>query len=53
MTPDTAIVAYAPATAADLKPGEKVFVAAATKDADGTLTAPNITVSRNGVNPPM
>lgn len=53
VTPDTAIVAYAPATAADLKPGEKVFVAAATKDADGTLTAPNITVSRNGVNPPM
>ncbi len=53
VSPDTAIVAYAPATAADLKPSEKVFIAAAAKQPDGTLTAPNITVSRNGVNPPM
>jgi hypothetical protein len=53
VTPDTAIVAYAPGTAADLKPGEKIFVAAASKDADGMLTAPNITVSKNGINPPM
>jgi hypothetical protein len=53
VSPDTAIVAYAPATAADLKPGEKVFIAAATKQPDGTLSAPNVTVSRNGVNPPM
>jgi hypothetical protein len=53
VSPDTAIVSYAPATAADLKPGEKVFIAAAAKQPDGTLSAPNITVSRNGVNPPM
>ena len=53
VSPDTAIVAYAPSTAADLKPGEKVFIAAATKQPDGTLSAPNVTVSRNGVNPPM
>jgi hypothetical protein len=54
IVPDNAdIVTFAPATAADLKPGEKVFIAAAAKQADGTLTAPNITVSRNGVNPPM
>jgi hypothetical protein len=50
---DAAIVTYAPATVADLKPGEKVFIAAAAKQPDGTLTAPNITVSRNGVSPPM
>jgi Domain of unknown function (DUF5666) len=53
VSPTAAIVTYAPATAADLKPGEKVFVAAAAKQPDGTLTAPNITVGRNGVSPPM
>ena len=47
------VVTYAPATMADLKPGEKIFVAAAAKQPDGTLVAPRITVSRNGVNPPM
>jgi len=47
------VVTYAPATMADLKPGEKVFVAAAKKLPDGTAEAPNITVSRNGVAPPM
>ncbi len=51
--PDVAVVTFAPATMADLKPGEKVFVAAAAKQADGTLNAPNVTVGRNGVNPPM
>jgi hypothetical protein len=51
--PNVAIVTYAPATAADLKPGEKIFVAGANKEADGTLDAPNITVGRNGVSPPM
>jgi len=53
VSPTAAIVTYAPATAADLKPGEKVFVAAAAKQPDGTLTAPNITVGRDGVSPPM
>jgi hypothetical protein len=47
------VVMFAPASMADLKPGEKVFVAAAKKLPDGTLEAPNITVSRDGVNPPM
>jgi hypothetical protein len=47
------VITYAPATMADLKPGEKVFVGAAKKLPDGTAEAPNITVSRNGVNPPM
>jgi hypothetical protein len=51
--PTAEIVTYAPATMADLKPGEKVFVAFAKKLPDGTLEAPNITVSRGGVNPPM
>src|SRR5580658_9212333 len=47
------VVTYAPAAMTDLKTGEKVFVAAAAKQPDGSLTAPNITVSRDGVNPPM
>ncbi len=44
---------FAPGSMSDLKLGEKVFVAAAKKLPDGTLEAPNITVSRNGVYPPM
>ena len=47
------VVTYAPATMADVKSGEKVFVAAAKKMPDGTLDAPNLTVSRGGVSPPM
>jgi hypothetical protein len=47
------VVEFAPATMADLKAGAKVFVAAAKKLDDGTLEAPNITVGRDGVNPPM
>ncbi len=47
------VVMFAPGSMSDLKPGEKVFVAAAKKLPDGTLEAPNITVSRNGVYPPM
>jgi hypothetical protein len=47
------VVMFAPASVADLKPGEKIFVAAANKLPDGTLEAPNITVGRDGVSPPM
>jgi hypothetical protein len=52
ITPETAIVTYAPATMADVKPGTKIFVIA-TKQPDGTLSAANITVGRDGVAPPM
>ena len=37
----------------DLKPGAIIFVGGATKESDGTLDAPNVTVGTNGVNPPM
>jgi len=47
------VVEFAPATAADLKPGEKIFVVGAKKLPDGTLEAPGITVGKDGVNPPM
>jgi hypothetical protein len=51
--PNVAVVTFAEATEADLKPGEKVFSAAAKKLPDGTILASNISVGRKGVNPPM
>ena len=53
VSPNATVVTFAPATAADLKPGEKVFSAAANKLPDGTIVASNITVGRNGISPPM
>jgi hypothetical protein len=47
------VVMFAPGSAADLKPGAKIFVVAAKKLPDGTLEAPGITVGSNGVDPPM
>jgi outer membrane lipoprotein SlyB len=50
--PGTPIARYTPGSAADLKVGAKVFVAAAQKQPDGTLTAPNIGVGRD-IDPPQ
>jgi hypothetical protein len=50
--PGTPIARYTPGSAADLKVGAKVFVANAKKDADGSLTAPNIAVGRT-IDPPQ
>ena len=47
------VVMFALAAVADLKPGEKIFVVAGKKQADGSIMAPSIVVGRNGVNPPM
>ena len=49
---DCPIVTYKPGDKAELKPGTKVFIAAATKEADGTLTFPRINVGRD-TPPPM
>ncbi|MGE5525138.1 MAG: hypothetical protein ACM3SS_15605, partial [Rhodospirillaceae bacterium] len=46
------IVTTVPADRSYLKPGEYVFVAAR-KDADGSLTALRIQVSKDGVKPPQ
>jgi Domain of unknown function (DUF5666) len=51
--PNTPVVAFAPGTAADLKPGAQMIIIAAQKNADGTLTAPGINVGRDGAAPPM
>jgi hypothetical protein len=49
---DTPIVTYAPGEKSELKAGAAIFIAAATKQPDGTLTTPRVNVGR-GVAPPM
>jgi hypothetical protein len=51
--PNTPIVAYAPAEKSELKPGAQIIIFGATKQADGSLTTPAISVGRDGVVPPM
>jgi len=51
--PNAAIVAYAPGRKDELKPGAHIFIVAATKQPDGSLTAPGMNVGRDGVVPPM
>jgi Domain of unknown function (DUF5666) len=50
---NVAVVTFVPGTAAALTPGAKIFVAAGTKQGDGTVLAPRINVGLNGLNPPM
>lgn len=49
VSPATEIVEYKKASAADLKAGEKIFVAGAKKLPDGTLQAPNVSYGDYGV----
>jgi hypothetical protein len=51
--PDVPIVTYLPGDKAELKPGAKIFIAAAKKQPDGTLQAPRINYGRDGLTPPM
>ena len=51
--PDTPIVAVAPGSKDELKPGVATIVMAATKQPDGSLTTPALYVGRGGVIPPM
>jgi len=53
ISPTTPIVAMAPGSKADLKPGAQFIIMAAQKNPDGTLTAPAINVGRDGAAPPM
>ncbi len=52
IAPDTVIVTYVPGDKGELKAGAKVFVAAATRQPDGSLEAARINVGR-GIDPPM
>jgi hypothetical protein len=53
VTPKTAIVAYTPGDFAELKPGIKIFIAAAQKQPDGSLQVARISYGRDGLTPPM
>ena len=50
--PGIPIARYVPGSAADLKVGAKIFVGAAAKQADGSLSAPNVAVGRD-IDPPQ
>ena len=51
--PDATIVTYMPGDKSELKPGTKIFIAAAKKLPDGTLEAPRVNYGRDGITPPM
>ena len=51
VTPETVVVTYVTGSKDDIKPGTKIFVAAAKKQPDGTLQTPRITYGRNGAGP--
>jgi hypothetical protein len=53
VVPDTSIVVYVKGDKSELKPGTKIFIAAAQKQADGSLQAPRINYGKDGVTPPM
>jgi len=53
VTPQTVIVTYNPGDKNDLQPGTKIFIAAAKKQADGTLQAARINYGKDGLTPPM
>ena len=48
VTPETVVVTYVTGNRDELKPGTKIFVAAAKKQPDGTMQTPRITYGRNG-----
>jgi len=51
--PDATIVTYVTGDKSELKPGTKIFIAAAKKLPDGTLEAPRVNYGRDGLTPPM
>jgi hypothetical protein len=51
--PDTPIVTSVLGDKSELKPGAKIFIAAAKKLPDGTLQAPRVNFGKDGLTPPM
>jgi hypothetical protein len=51
VTPQTVVVTYEMGKREEIQPGSRIFVAAAKKQADGTLQTPRITYGRNGEGP--
>jgi hypothetical protein len=52
VVPETIIVSYVPGDKSELKPGKKIYVRAAVKQADGTYETARLNVGRD-VDPPM
>jgi len=52
VTSETVIVSYLPGSKDELKPGARIYIPAATRQADGTLMTVRINVGR-GIAPPM
>lgn len=50
---DAVVVKYVPGNKAQLTSGAKIFIAGAAKQADGSLSASNVSVGLNGLTPPM
>jgi hypothetical protein len=53
VVPQTSIVSYAIGDMAEIKPGTKIFISAAKRQADGSLLTPRINYGRDGITPPM
>jgi hypothetical protein len=51
--PQTRIVTFVPGDKSELRPGVKIFIAAARKKDDGTLEVGSIAAGRDGLPPPM
>jgi hypothetical protein len=51
VTPQTVVVTYEMGKREEVVPGTKIFIAAAKKQADGTVQTPRITYGRNGEGP--
>src|SRR5258708_30913018 len=51
--PDVPIVTYVMGDKSELKPGARIFIAAAKKLPDGTLQAPRVNFGKDGLTPPM
>jgi hypothetical protein len=51
VTPETVVVTYVMGSQDELKPGTRIFVAAAKKQPDGIWQTPRITYGRNGAGP--
>jgi hypothetical protein len=53
VSPDTMIVTYVKGDKSEIAPGTKIFIAAAKKQADGTLQTSRINYGKDGLGPPM
>jgi hypothetical protein len=51
VSPDTPAVTCVPGDKSELKPGAKIFIAAAKKMPDGTLQAARVNVGKDGITP--